>query len=81
MSYNLLNLASEVRWRAFGTPSADPTLLAEAMYYADGTRAGVMDPESGYWTARYIGSLIYHGESGEESLDGIQTGDVCRSGW
>ena len=75
MSYNLLNLASQVRWRAPGSTGQNSSVVGETVYYADGTRAGVMDPESGYWTARYIGSLIYHGESGEELLDGIQTGD------
>ena len=34
-----------------------------------------MNPEDGYWTSRYIGSLIYEGEPGEEILSGIQTAD------
>ena len=43
------------------------------VYYADGTRAGVKTPDDGYWTTRYIGSLIYEGEPGQETLEGIVT--------
>ena len=74
--YNLLNLASEVRIpEVEGDNPQDPIDLSETVYYADGTRAGVADPDTGYWISRYIGSLIYSGENGEESLEGIQTAD------
>ena len=48
-------------------------MLCETVYYADGTRAGVKTPDDGYWTTRYIGSLIYEGEPGQETLEGIIT--------
>ena len=38
---------------------------------------------TGNWTSRYIGSLIYKGVNGQESLEGIQTADGvidCSSG-
>ena len=71
--YNLLNLASEVRIPAAGnTPATD---LSSTVFYADGTRAGVIDPGTGGWISRYIGSLIYSGSNGSEALDGIQTED------
>ena len=42
--------------------AAEGILLSETVYYADGTRGGVTTPDDGYWTTRYIGSLIYEGE-------------------
>ena len=30
-------------------------------------------PDDGYWTTRYIGSLIYEGEPGQETLEGVVT--------
>ena len=36
---------------------------------------GVIDPGTGGWISRYIGSLIYSGSNGSEALDGIQTED------
>ena len=53
--------------------TSDGVLLCETVYYADGTRAGVKTPDDGYWTTRYIGSLIYEGEPGQETLEGIIT--------
>ena len=53
--------------------TSDGVLLSETVYYADGTRAGVKTPDDGYWTTRYIGSLIYEGEPGQETLEGIIT--------
>ena len=53
--------------------AAEGTLLCETVYYADGTRAGVTTPDDGYWTTRYIGSLIYEGEPGQETLEGVST--------
>ena len=50
--------------------TSDGVLLCETVYYADGTRAGVKTPDDGYWTTRYIGSLIYEGEPGQETLEG-----------
>ena len=52
-------------------------MLCETVYYADGTRAGVKTPDDGYWTTRYIGSLIYEGEPGQETLEGIVTDVSC----
>ncbi|MBR3074271.1 MAG: hypothetical protein IKH11_00755, partial [Bacteroidales bacterium] len=69
--YNLLNLACGVRIPGPG----GGTELSETKYYADGTRAGVVDANSGAWLSRYRGSLIYSGENGEEDLEGIQTAD------
>ena len=57
--------------------------ISGTVFYADGTRAGVKDPATGNWTSRYIGSLIYKGVNGQETLDGIQTADGfidCSSG-
>ena len=52
-------------------------MLSETVYYADGTRAGVKTPDDGYWTTRYIGSLIYEGEPGQETLEGVITDAYC----
>ena len=52
-------------------------MLCETVYYADGTRAGVTTPDDGYWTTRYIGSLIYEGEPGQETLEGVITDANC----
>ena len=71
--YNLLNLATEVIGHDPEDTAAEGTLLCETVYYADGTRAGVTTPDDGYWTTRYIGSLIYEGEPGRETLEGIVT--------
>ena len=71
--YNLLNLATEVIGHDPEDTAAEGTLLSETVYYADGTRAGVTTPDDGYWTTRYIGSLIYEGEPGRETLEGIVT--------
>ena len=70
---NLLNLASEVIGYVPEDTAAEGTLLCKMVYYADGTRAGVKTPDDGYWTTRYIGSLIYEGEPGQETLEGIVT--------
>ena len=59
---NLLNLAAEVIGHDTEDTAAEGILLSETVYYADGTRAGVTTPDDGYWTTRYIGSLIYEGE-------------------
>ena len=74
---NLLNLASEVIGYVPEDTAAEGTLLCEAVYYADGTRAGVTTPDDDYWTTRYIGSLIYEGEPGQETLEGIVTDVSC----
>ena len=71
--YNLLNLAAEVIGHDPEDTAAAGTLLCETVYYADGTRAGVTTPDDGYWTTRYIGSLIYEGEPGQETLEGVST--------
>ena len=60
--YNLLNLSADVIGHDTEDTAAEGTLLSETVYYADGTRAGVTTPDDGYWTTRYIGSLIYEGE-------------------
>ena len=86
--YNLLNLASEVIGHdpeesadnvsasaGNGVSAAVP--LCETVYYADGTRSGVRRPDDGYWTTRYIGSLIYEGEPGQETLEEIVTDVSC----
>ena len=57
--------------------TSDGVLLSETVYYADGTRAGVKTPDDGYWTTRYIGSLIYEGEPGQETLEGVITDVSC----
>ena len=57
--------------------TSDGVLLSETVYYADGTRAGVKTPDDGYWTTRYIGSLIYEGEPGQETLEGVSTDANC----
>ncbi|MBQ5985196.1 MAG: hypothetical protein IJL56_09545 [Bacteroidales bacterium] len=81
IKYNLLNLISEVS--VPGARNNPDTELSNTVFYADGTRAGVKDPATGNWTSRYIGSLIYKGVNGQESLEGIQTADGfidCSSG-
>ena len=65
--------ASEDDGAATANETSDGVLLSETVYYADGTRAGVKTPDDGYWTTRYIGSLIYEGEPGQETLEGIIT--------
>ena len=34
-------------------------------------------PDDGYWTTRYIGSLIYEGEPGQETIEEIVTDVSC----
>ena len=75
--FNLLNLAAGVIGHDPEDTAAEGTLLCETVYYADGTRAGVTTPDDGYWTTRYIGSLIYEGEPGQETLEGIVTDVSC----
>ena len=65
--------ASEDDGTAAANETSDGVLLSETVYYADGTRAGVKTPDDGYWTTRYIGSLIYEGEPGQETLEGVIT--------
>ena len=65
--------ASEDDGAATANETSDGVLLSETVYYADGTRAGVKTPDDGYWTTRYIGSLIYEGEPGQETLEGVST--------
>ena len=71
--YNLLNLSADVIGHDTEDTAAEGTLLCETVYYADGTRAGVKTPDDGYWTTRYFGSLIYEGEPGQETLEGVIT--------
>ena len=75
ISHNLLNLPSEVRIPAGAGGLTEDVELAGTVFYADGTRAGVIDPGTGEWTSRYIGSLIYSGTDGGETLDGVVTAD------
>ena len=70
-------MAAEVIGHDPEDTAAEGALLREAVYYADGTRAGVTTPDDGYWTTRYIGSLIYEGEPGQETLEGIVTDVSC----
>ncbi|MCQ2138859.1 MAG: RHS repeat-associated core domain-containing protein [Bacteroidales bacterium] len=44
MSYNLLNLASQVRWRAPESTGQNSSVVGETVYYADGSTGVVASP-------------------------------------
>ena len=79
ISHNLLNLPCEVRIGpdpAYNEEGLDEGDVVSAFeFYSDGTLHGVIDGQDGYYDSKYIGSLIYKGEPGEESFEGVQFAD------